>query len=216
MEYYSQYGQDKFLNEKIFKNKKNGVFIDIGAHDGITINNTYFFEKYLNWAGICIEPLPERFLELDKNRNCIKENCCISKKEEIVKFMRVEGYSEMLSGITENYDPKHLDRLKNELNNHGGRSYEIEVQSKQLNKILDEHKINKIDFCSIDTEGSELSILESIDFINFDCYMIDVENNYNDKSIRKKLEKEDYKLIHEMKCDQFYRKKQKLFYFIKY
>ena len=51
--YKSQFGQDKFLNENIFKNKRNGVFIDIGAHDGITYSNSYVFEKQLDWTGIC-------------------------------------------------------------------------------------------------------------------------------------------------------------------
>ena len=42
-EYYSQYGQDKFLTEFLFKNKKNGIFVDIGANDGISFSNSYFF-----------------------------------------------------------------------------------------------------------------------------------------------------------------------------
>jgi len=71
-EYYSQYQQDKYLNEIVFKNKEKGFFLDIGAHDGASLNNTYFFEKYRKWNGICIEPIPEVFAKLDENRNCIK------------------------------------------------------------------------------------------------------------------------------------------------
>lgn len=66
--YYSQCGQDEYLNRKIFKNRKNGLFLDIGANDCISFSNTYFFEKELNWKGICIESLPEVFKELEKNR----------------------------------------------------------------------------------------------------------------------------------------------------
>ena len=43
-----QFDQDKILNEGLFRNKKNGVFVDIGAYDGICGSNTYFFEKHLN------------------------------------------------------------------------------------------------------------------------------------------------------------------------
>ena len=39
----SQYSQDEFLENNVFKGFKNGVFMDIGAHDGITINNTLYF-----------------------------------------------------------------------------------------------------------------------------------------------------------------------------
>ena len=39
--------------------------MDVGAHDGKTISNTYFFEKELGWKGICIEPILEIFKELN-------------------------------------------------------------------------------------------------------------------------------------------------------
>ena len=69
MKQYSQYGQDILLNNLI--NKQNGFFIDIGAHDGICFSNSYLFETELEWNGICIEPLPNIFKKLEKNRKCI-------------------------------------------------------------------------------------------------------------------------------------------------
>ena len=56
IEYESQCGQDKFLIQKVFKRKKRGYFVDVGAHDGIYISNTRAFEVGLDWTGICIEP----------------------------------------------------------------------------------------------------------------------------------------------------------------
>ncbi|HZS46365.1 MAG TPA: hypothetical protein VFC63_14920, partial [Blastocatellia bacterium] len=41
--YFSQAGQDKFLNEVVFKGERGGTFVDIGAGDGIMLSNTYFF-----------------------------------------------------------------------------------------------------------------------------------------------------------------------------
>jgi len=45
MKYYSQVKQDEFLHKKVFKNFKQGIFLDLGAFDGVTFSNTYFFEK---------------------------------------------------------------------------------------------------------------------------------------------------------------------------
>jgi hypothetical protein len=45
------------------KDKENGVFVDIGAHDGETDSNSLFFEN-LGWKGFCIEPNPEMFNKL--------------------------------------------------------------------------------------------------------------------------------------------------------
>ena len=71
VQYYSQIGQDKYTNEIFFKGMENGFFVDIGAHDGIELSNSYFFEKTKNWKGICIEPLPDIYKLLKKNRKCI-------------------------------------------------------------------------------------------------------------------------------------------------
>ena len=49
MIYFSEFKQDKLLNEVIFDNKKDGYLIDIGTHDGVTISNTLFFEKNYGW-----------------------------------------------------------------------------------------------------------------------------------------------------------------------
>jgi hypothetical protein len=43
--FYSQDSQDEFLETHVFKGFRNGVFMDVGAHDGISINNTLYFEK---------------------------------------------------------------------------------------------------------------------------------------------------------------------------
>ena len=47
---FSQNGEDLILN-RLFENKTNGFFVDIGAHHPVRFSNTYLF--YLNgWSGI--------------------------------------------------------------------------------------------------------------------------------------------------------------------
>lgn len=41
--YHSQYKQDKIINEIIFHRKQEGIFVEIGAYDGIKYSNTKFF-----------------------------------------------------------------------------------------------------------------------------------------------------------------------------
>ena len=65
---YSQYGEDMYLNNKYFKNKRDGIYIELGALDGVLYYNTKFFEESLNWSGILIEPHPDKFILLQKNR----------------------------------------------------------------------------------------------------------------------------------------------------
>ena len=212
MKYYGQYEQDKYL-DKLFKKKSNGVFVDIGAHDGVTFSNSLFFEKERNWKGICVEPIPEIFAKLNEVRDCVKINGCISEKTGIENFLRVRGefvHTEMLSGLVNNYDPRHLERIDREINQYGGSKEEIEVTCYNINKILQENQFNPIDFFTIDTEGNEMSILKTIDFDAFDIDILLVENNYQTEEMNQFMTSKGYKRIKKIGHDEVYRKKDKL------
>ncbi len=55
MKYYSQIEtrQDQWLIEEVFPGKTDGVFLDIGAGNGVDMSNTYALEQ-LGWSGICV------------------------------------------------------------------------------------------------------------------------------------------------------------------
>ena len=84
--FYSQAGQDKWVVEKT-NSKNNGYFLDIGAYDGINYSNTLYFEKYLGWNGICIEPDLKTYGYLIKNRSCICENIAVNNFKGKVPFI---------------------------------------------------------------------------------------------------------------------------------
>lgn len=204
--YYSQVGQDKYLNEEIFHGKKNGVFIDIGAHNGISISNTYFFEKNLGWTGICIEPNPDVYKELEKNRTAICLQACISNYNGKVEFLKVTGYAQMLSGIKDTYDQRHLARVDREIALYGGSKEIIDIDVYTLDSVIKKYGISKIDFLSLDTEGSELLVLQSIDFDTTQIDYIVIENNFNDNKIKKYLISKGYSLIKKLSHDDIYKK----------
>ena len=96
---FSQHRQDEVLEKVVFKNKETGIFLDIGANDGITYSNTFFFEKYREWNGLCVEPLLSAFDKLKMNRKCLVENCAVGNTNRIDILMEISGYSEMLFGL---------------------------------------------------------------------------------------------------------------------
>lgn len=197
--FYSQYGQDRLLNQKIFKNKRNGFFIEVGAYDGIKYSNTKFYEDHLQWKGICVEPIPEYFQQLRRNRPssiCILG--CIANQNGTAFFHRIKSKQfcvEMLSGILDKYDPKHLARAKREMKNSNATSEIIPVNCYLLNDILNQHGIDSVDYLSIDTEGGELEILQSIDFERFNIEVIEVENNYRIPDIKEFMTGKGYRLF---------------------
>jgi len=204
MEYYSQLGQDRFLNTTYFKNKKQGVFCEVGANDGVQKSNSLFFEK-LGWAGICIEPLPQAFNALQKNRKCICENFAINLEEGESEFLEINGYAEMLSGLVNEYSPEHLDRVKGEINHYGGYSKTIKVKTTKLQTLFDKHNIENIDYLSIDTEGNELKVLETIDYKKTNIFAITIENNYQINNFRLFLESKGFEFVRKIEViDEVY------------
>jgi FkbM family methyltransferase len=182
--FHSQDNQDKYLETNIFKGYKNGFYVDVGAHDGISLNNTLYFEKNNNWSGINIEPIKEVFDKLVINRpNNINLNCAVCNNDGETDFLCNRGYTEMLSGIKDNFDIRHLQRLEIENKDNGSITEVIKVETKKLETILDENDISHINYLSIDVEGAEFEVIKSI---NFDKVFIDVigfENNYPDVSV---------------------------------
>lgn len=216
MEYKSQYGQDKYV-DKFYQEKQNGVFLDIGAHDGIFLSNSYFFEKHRNWTGICFEPNPRLYQQLIKNRSCICIEGAASDKNGTFNFMDIEGV-EALGGIVEKYDSRHLERIDRDIEKYGGKGKKIiTVKGYDINEILVQNNLTNIDYLSIDTEGGELNILKAIDYSKIKIKLITVEVNYPQKgfltelknkitknSVKAFLESKGYSLVDKLHCDEIY------------
>lgn len=180
--FYSQSGQDHFLNTYIFKGHTHGIFVDVGAHDGKTFNNTLFFEETYNWTGLNVEPIPNVYEKLKNNRpKCINLNVAISNSNNVMKdFMINTGHTEMLSGLVENYDKRHLVRINNEALKHSCNMSVVKVITRTLESVFLENNITNVNFLSIDTEGSEFDVIKSINFNKVFIDVICFENNYDD------------------------------------
>lgn len=207
--YFSQNGQDKWVAEVMLPGRRGGVFVDIGAHDGLLISNTYFLEKEFGWSGLAVEPNPGVYGYLQKNRSCATVNACVGARDCTTVFRLVTGYAEQLSGILDFYQPAHVRRINTEIQQHGGSYQDIEVTCYSINTLLEKYKLYTIDYLSIDVEGGELSILSEINFDRFNVTVIGIENNYADYMIPKLLKKRGF-FFHSIVGDEFYVNKNRL------
>lgn len=96
-------------------------------------------------------------------------------------------------------------------------TYQVEVQVETLTTILQSHtddtpfkNLKKIDFISVDTEGTELDVLKGFDFENYDVYLFVIENNYDDVDIEKFMISKGYKKNQRYKINDFYIKQNVL------
>jgi FkbM family methyltransferase len=208
MQYYSQIGQDKYVNENIFGGVENGFFVDVGAHDGVTFSNSCFFEKHKNWNGLCIEPIPDVYQQLKKNRKSICIEGAIFKEEGYQDFMLLPESIQMLSGLVGEYDSRHVNRINKAVPDSHKKSQIIKVNTFTLQSILDKYNVSHIDLLSIDTEGAELAVLQSIDLSKVKIECIVVENNYQDKGVEELLSLHDFNLVKKLQFDDIYLHKE--------
>ena len=174
--YYSQHGDD-YLLSNFFDYKKDGIFVEVGAFDGIHLSNSYSFEL-VGWSGICIEP--SKYYEYcEKNRpNSICLNIACVDNDDIDELTFYEEELGLLSTLTID-DKKEEDieaRYKNRGLEYKGTN-QYKVKCKTLNKIFEENNICDIDFLSIDVEGTELNVLRGLDLSKYKPRVLVVEAN---------------------------------------
>jgi FkbM family methyltransferase len=165
--YFSQNGED-FLLWTFFQSKQAGFYVDVGAFDGIHLSNTLLFEQQ-GWEGICIEPHPQYFDLCRRSRphaTCLNLACVSDDSQAVVEF-----YTEdlgLLSGILAGRDEDVRRRYTRRGLEFKGFSKTL-VPASTLNNVLSTYASDrlKIDFISIDVEGTELEVLQGLDLSRF-------------------------------------------------
>jgi FkbM family methyltransferase len=165
--FYSQIGEDILIyNNYINKIKNDGTYIEIGASDGLAYSNTKFFNEKLGFKGILIEPVPELFKELKENRpQDILINAAVDYEEGLSKFIGENTCSGLDKYLSEPLRDKYLKGSKEYL-----------VNTYPISKIIQDSGLKYIDYFSIDVEGGELCLLETMDW-TIPVYIITIELN---------------------------------------
>lgn len=157
---YSQEGEDLIL-ELIFGGKKNGFYVDIGAHHPTKFSNTYkFYEN--GWTGINIDAAPGFLALFNSNRGKdINIQCAISDKsgEEVFYIFNDPALNTL--SLSE------AEKILNE-----GKYHivdQIRVKTMTINEILSQHipADKEIDFLTIDIEGLDRRVILDLDFDRF-------------------------------------------------
>lgn len=155
--------------------KKNGYFVEFGALDGIKGSNTLMLERDYDWVGVLAEPAICWRESIIQNRSCIFDPRAVTAKTgQRLTFKETEAHLG-LSGLVDFFNSN--DMHSSTRSTSSGPTYEVETVS--LNDMLDQHGVPAfVDYISVDTEGSELTILEAFDFSRRRVGLWTVEHNY--------------------------------------
>lgn len=166
---YSQEGEDRIL-WRVFGHQKIGFYIDVGAHHPKRFSNTYIFYKK-GWRGINIDAMPGSMKAFMKSRpRDINLEIPISNKPQKLTYYifnepALNGFSKELSLLRESLDNEYTILEKRELS------------TSTLEEVLDTYLIKNqlIDFISIDVEGLDFEVLQSINLTRYRPKIILIE-----------------------------------------
>ena len=120
--------------------------MEIGAHDGVRESNSRMFDVCLGWNGLLVEPHPKNYartVQLRPNAHHINvAPSCMGNDTGTVSF------------------PEHM-YTSAQVNETGSK---LEIHCGPLQHYLDALLIHHVDFWSLDVEGEELHVLQTIDF----------------------------------------------------
>lgn len=197
-----QKGQLDFIINNVFNYQKNGLkkrgyFIDLACADGVTINNTFFLEKYLKWDGLLFEPNPHFKENIKMNRTSkLIEKCISDSNDHKIKFRIDNG---MLGGIVSESTDNNFKYRSDELK----KANIIEINTSTLDKELDRNNApSLIDYMSLDVEGAEYLVLKNFPFdkYKFRCMSIERPN----KQLDILLDQNNYRQVAHLKFDVIY------------
>ena len=162
---YSMHGEDLII-QKYFKDKKNGLYVDLGCYHPIQYNNTLLL--YQNgWEGINVDinKLSIKLFDFCRPKD-INLNIAVSNKNSEIDFYFQKKLSLLSTIIKTQSDVAFQGKIK-----------KSKILSQTLTKILDnsKYKNRKIDFLDLDIEGADLEALESLDFSRYEPEMICAE-----------------------------------------
>jgi FkbM family methyltransferase len=172
----SQLGQDRWVLQQT-KNKLNGYFVEFGAVDGVMLSNTLVLERDFFWNGIVAEPNPMHHAALRRNRSCaVSTKCIYTQSNTVLTFLDCGNDADNEHALSTLADFATCDQHAH-TSLHESKS--IQVETITLLDLLKQYNApNKIDYLSIDTEGSEYDILSTFDWTQYDISLITVEHNY--------------------------------------
>lgn len=184
-----------------------GFFIEFGARDGIEHSNTYFFEKQMGWRGLLLEAVHAEQKNISQNRaGAAVLDGGVCQEDGMIEFAAAEvaGWS----GRLDTYDANRKDTL---------RYSRVRAACFSLKNLTELFGIRRVDYMSVDTEGSELDALKGFPWgtvharvVGVEILTGDVQRVQKEQAIHIFMKSVGYVIAHELQFagdtkDVFYR-----------
>jgi len=191
--FVSQCGEDQWLADHWLDVglPDHGFFVDVGAADGVGASNTYWLEKHRGWRGLLCEP--DMRHEITCRPNSIVERCVVGRAGVVRLPLTADPW---LTGLLREEHSAANERMRVD-------GYGV-IESVPLSVLLAKHHIERVDLVSIDTEGTELEVWQTLDLVRWHPRVAMIEHDTwgigsNFDAVNSRLQSDGYRLAHATK-----------------
>nr|XP_053642518.1 protein Star-like [Cherax quadricarinatus] len=162
-----------------------GFFIEAGALDGQYLSNTLHLEKVYGWRGLLVEANPSAYQQLvKKNRKAWSSNTCLAvtpyPKEMVLEMLDTHEGTETTQALWVIRGSSFLSEAGGPDQRYQAQHYETTyamVQCFPLLTYLRALNLTKVDLLSLDVEGAEKMILDTIPWKSVDISIMLIEHH---------------------------------------
>jgi len=185
--FLSQSNEDKAIVEQMYGDqpKCGGTIVEIGALNGISYSNSWYFEQALQWKALLIEANPQNFKELQINRpNALNVHSamCTGKSIDFIGSGAVGGM---------------VDTMSTGHNKAWVRPNEksVRVPCQTFKPLFSKYGIHHVDVFILDVEGGEYEVLKTMDWsVTVGVWVVELDKGdlQKDANVREELRKHGY------------------------
>ena len=161
---YSQFAEEWIIRD-FFKDKRDGIFVDVGANHYRDHSTTFYLEETLGWSGLAVEPLVQFAEDYKKYRPRTRflPFFVSDVSDETAKMYVLDKHT-----VVSSFDRKFTERT-------GANPREITVPTITMNDLLTKNGVGKFDLLSMDIELSEPKALAGFDIKRFQPELVCIE-----------------------------------------
>ncbi|MCG8457730.1 MAG: FkbM family methyltransferase [Holophagales bacterium] len=186
---YSQNDEELIIRD-FFGDRREGFFLDVGAGDWRKNSTTLYLEKHLGWTGIGVDARGHLRRGYDMNRpgTRFEAYAVTDATGGTIPFY--------FRGDISSVDPTWKDQFPDTRNL---EAREVQVPQITLDDLLARLRVDRIDFLSMDIEGSEEKALAGFDIDRFapELVCLEMARGEPGKALLKYFEEHGYELLTE-------------------
>jgi FkbM family methyltransferase len=166
---YSRFYEELIIRD-FFQDRRDGVFLDVGANHYRDESNTFYLESVLGWSGLAVEALPEFEAGYKTHR---------PKTRYVAMFASDVDGTSVPFFVPTDQERKLVASASESWVNLSQNSRAITVPTATLNTVLQQAGVSSLDFMSMDIELAEPKALAGFDIDRYRPALVCIEGQHD-------------------------------------